>query len=139
MEGIAAGHPEGMPFPDAGTTPGTREGGVGLDIVCERAGETVVLTLHGELDMQTVPQLRAELADALTASSGAVVVDLTDVVFIDSTGLAALLNALRRLTRARRRMLLVAGEGPVRRMLQLTRLDSTFALHDSPEAAVAVA
>ena len=112
---------------------------MGLDVRYERDGETVVLTLHGELDMQTVPRLRARLADALQEPGGAVLVDLTDVVFIDSTGLAALLNALRRLTRAGRRMLLVAGEGPVRRMLQLTRLDSTFALYDSAEDALALA
>ena len=112
---------------------------MGLTIDAARDGDAVALTLHGELDMQTVPRLRAALADALETAGGAVLVDLSDVVFIDSTGLAALLNALRRLTRANRRLLLVAAQGPVRRMLQLTRLDSTFALFDTPEDALALA
>lgn len=127
-----------MPLSQAGATPGVREGGEELTIISARDGDVVVLTLRGELDMQTVPRLRKALADALTSADGAVLVDLTDVVFIDSTGLAALLNALRRLTRARRRMMLVAGEGPVRRLLELTRLDSTFALFETREDALAL-
>lgn len=128
-----------MPIPETGGTPASWEGGAGLDIIADRDGDTVVLTLRGELDMQTVGRLRAHLADTLEHDQGAVLVDLTDVVFIDSTGLAALLNALRRLTRARRRLLIAAGDGPVRRMLRMTRLDSTFSLHESAESALATA
>jgi anti-anti-sigma regulatory factor len=40
-----------------------------------------------------------------------------------------MLNALRRLTRARRRLVLVCPDGPVRRILSLTRLDGTFTVH----------
>jgi len=138
MTDTPSGHPEGMPLSEAGATPGALEGGEGLTIHGDRDGDAVVLTLHGELDMQTVPRLRDELARALETDAGAILVDLTDVAFIDSTGLAALLNALRRLTRAGRRLLLVAEEGPVRRMLHLTRLDSTFALFETPGDALAL-
>ena len=134
-----SGQPEAMPSPETGGSPAFREGGGGLDIIAARDGDTVVLALYGELDMQTVGRLRAHLADTLEQDEGAVLVDLTQVVFIDSTGLAALLNALRRLTRARRRLLIVAGDGPVRRMLRMTRLDSTFALHETAASALATA
>jgi anti-sigma B factor antagonist len=126
-----------MPIPETGVLPASREGGAVLDITTDRAGDGIVITVRGELDMQTVGRLRAALAQALADDGGAVVVDLSEVEFIDSTGLAALLNALRRLTRAGRRMALVPGDGPVRRILVLTRLDSTFALHGSPEEALA--
>ena len=129
MTAARRGNHHGMPFPETGTTPGSREGGGGLDITTERDGANVVLTLRGELEMQTVVKLRKRLAEALERGDGAVVVDLSGVVFIDSTGLAALLNALRRLTRARRRLVLVCDEGPVLRILRLTRLDTTFELH----------
>jgi anti-sigma B factor antagonist len=128
-----------MSLPETGLPPASREGRGELQITAERDGGTVVLTLHGELDLQSVGRLRTCLAETLERDSGAVLVDLTDVAFIDSTGLAALLNALRRLTRAGRPLLLVAGEGPVRRVLRLTRLDSTFALHDTRESALATA
>jgi anti-sigma B factor antagonist len=125
-----------MPNPETGALPASREGGEGLSIATRRTGAGTVLELHGELDLQTVPQLRLALSEALQRDDGAVVVDLVDVTFIDSTGLASLLNALRRLTRAGRRLLLACADGPVRRMLQLTRLDGTFAVHESAEAAL---
>jgi anti-sigma B factor antagonist len=125
-----------MPVPETGTSPASREGGEALRITTERAGGAHVLRLRGELDLRTVPKLRMRLAEALQRGSGPVVVDLTEVTFIDSTGLSALLNALRRLTRAGRRMLLATQEGPVLRLLRMTRLDSTFALYDSAEAAL---
>jgi anti-anti-sigma factor len=107
-----------------------------LSVDTVRAGATVLLGLEGEIDLRTVPLLRTHLAEALSSGRGAVVVDLRGVSFIDSTGLATLLNALRRLTRARRRLLLVAGEGPVTRMLRLTGLEGTFALCASPAEAL---
>jgi anti-sigma B factor antagonist len=107
-----------------------------LTITVRRGDAATMLVLRGELDLRTVPTLREHLADALARDEGAVVVDLTDVGFIDSTGLAALLNALRRLTRAGRRLLLACADGPVLRMLRLTRLDSTFSVHESADAAL---
>ena len=125
-----------MPVPETGAMPASREGGETLRITVERDDGAHVLRLRGELDLRTVPKLRMRLAEALERGGGPVVVDLTDVTFIDSTGLSALLNALRRLTRAGRRMLLSTQEGPVLRLLRMTRLDSTFALYDSAEAAL---
>jgi len=101
-----------------------------------RVDGNVVLRLRGELDLHTVAQLRLSLAEALESGAGAVVVDLGDVTFIDSTGLAALLNALRRLTRAGRRLVLACEDGPVLRVLRLTRLDSTFAINASADEAL---
>jgi anti-anti-sigma factor len=126
-----------MPIPEAGSMPVTREGGEGVAIESARAGSTVVLTVRGELDLRTVPTLRARLAEALATGHGAVVVDLTGVAFMDSTGLATLLNALRRLTRAGRRLVLTCGDGPVRRMLHLTHLLGTFTVCDHVDAALA--
>src|SRR4051794_1652993 len=125
-----------MPVPETGRVPASREGGETLRITSDRVGGAHVLRLRGELDLRTVPKLRMRLAEALERGTGPVIIDLTDVTFIDSTGLSALLNALRRLTRAGRGLVLTLHEGPVLRLLRMTRLDSTFALYDSPEAAL---
>ncbi|HVL85080.1 MAG TPA: STAS domain-containing protein [Pseudonocardia sp.] len=58
-----------------------------------RHGETLVLTVAGELDVATGPRLRAELADALEAPGAVVVLDLTGVTFMGSTGIAVLVDA----------------------------------------------
>ena len=57
---------------------------------------------------------------------GDVIVDLRDALFIDSAGLHILLSAHRRLTRASRRMSVLCGEGPVRRVIELARLTETL-------------
>ncbi len=109
----------------------------GLRIEERREDGVTTLALHGEVDLLAAPRLRMHLADVVRESDGGdVIVDLCDVSFIDSTGLAALLNALRRLTRAGRRLALVCPQGAVLRILQLTRLDSTFSVYDSRDAAV---
>ena len=113
-----------------------REGGGGLRITEQRRSGAVVLALRGELDLRTAPSLRVQLADLVRRCDTDVVLDLEGVVFIDSTGLAAMLNVLRRLTRAGRRLMLVCPDGPVRRILRLTRLDSTFSVHGSVEDAL---
>ncbi len=101
----------------------TRVGG--LEVAVER-GRLDVLTVRGEVDVNTVPRLREALGEAVAEGSGALVVDLSAVSFIDSSGLSALLNALRRLTRAGRRLALVVSDGPVANVLRLTRLHGTF-------------
>lgn len=52
--------------------------------------------------------------------------DLSDVSFIDSTGLSVLLNGLRRVTRMQSRLALVCANPTVLRLFEITRLDSTF-------------
>ena len=126
-----------MPFLHSGMKPALREGGGGLQITEERREDALVLALKGELDLRTAPRLRVHLAELLHRGDVDVVLDLEGVEFIDSTGLAAMLNALRRLTRAGRRLLLVCPEGPVLRILRLTRLDSTFSVHAYVEDALA--
>ena len=113
-----------------------REGGGGLRITEQRRGGAVVLALRGELDLRTASSLRVQLADLVRRCDTDVVLDLEAVSFIDSTGLAAMLNVLRRLTRAGRHLMLVCPDGPVRRILRLTRLDSTFSVNDTVEDAL---
>lgn len=95
-----------------------------------------VLTVAGELDVAAAPLLSEKLNDLIRTRSGDVVVDLERVSFIDSTGLAVLLNALRRLTRARRRLAVLIGNGAVRRAFEVTRLDWTFDVFDDVESAL---
>jgi anti-sigma B factor antagonist len=57
----------------------------------ERDGRTVTVSLHGEIDVLTVDQVRIALRDALATAPLDLVVDLTDLGFIDSTGLGALI------------------------------------------------
>ncbi len=102
-----------------------------------REGVATVVAFGGEADIAGVGPLREALAKAVAAGAGPVVVDLSDTHFIDSSGMAVLLNALRRLTRQGRRMALVAHEPGVVRALELAQLLDTLRLQPRLDEALA--
>jgi anti-sigma B factor antagonist len=95
---------------------------------------TLVVSVAGELDVYTVPHLER----ALLAADGArsVVVELSECTFVDSSTLAVLLEASRRLSLSDARLLIVATSADVLRPFELTGLDSEFAFHASVAAAL---
>jgi len=97
---------------------------------------THVIAVAGELHVSTAPDFSRLLNAAIGRGKTAVVLDLSQVAFIDSTGLSVLLNGLRRVTRQRGRMALVCTNPTVLRLFEITRLDSTFDIHGTRDAAL---
>ena len=98
--------------------------------------ETVVLRVAGEIHATTAPEFSERLNDAIASGKTGVVLDLTGVEFIDSTGLSVLLNGLRRVTRARGTMVLACANPTVLRLFEITKLDSTFEILPTCEEAI---
>ncbi|QEC47227.1 STAS domain-containing protein [Baekduia soli] len=96
---------------------------------------TSVFSVAGEIHVTTAPQFGAVLTEAVARGRTSMVIDLTAVGFIDSTGLSVLLTALRGVTRAGGRMALVCSNPTVLRLFEITRLDATFAIHAELEPA----
>jgi anti-sigma B factor antagonist len=95
-----------------------------------------VVTAVGEIDIASAPLLRQQLDAALRSSPPwPVLVDLTGVTFLDSTGLGALVEAHQQATALGRELLLVGAHRSVRRVLELTRLDRLFEVHPDLESA----
>jgi anti-sigma B factor antagonist len=88
--------------------------------------DATVLRVSGDLDLLTSPELAARLDGIVRDGTGEVVVDLSRTGFIDSAALHVLLNAQRRLTRESRGLAVVCVPGPVRRLIELTRLVETL-------------
>ncbi|GAA2889011.1 hypothetical protein GCM10010517_53090 [Streptosporangium fragile] len=105
-----------------------------LHLASERANGSVVITVTGELDLATRPELAAYTRHAIDVDGGTVIVDLSGVTFIDACGLSSLI-ALKRYAREHDRPLLLAGATPaVLRLLKLTNLDGTFTMVSRPGA-----
>ncbi len=100
---------------------------------------THVIAVTGEIHVSTAPEFSRRLNSAIARGKTAVVLDLTGVEFIDSTGLSVLLNGLRRVTRQRGRMAIVCTNPTVLRLFEITRLDSTFDIHATLEDALETA
>ena len=101
--------------------------------------QTHVLALRGELDVATVPRLAEPLREVLAAGKTAVVIDLGELTFLDSTGLMVLLNGLRRVVRQGGNLAIVCTNPTVLRLFDITGTATTFTVVDSRERALAEA
>jgi anti-sigma B factor antagonist len=109
-----------------------------LTLTVHPNGQGVILSVGGEVDLATAPQLHAKLVDLVTVGgAGSVIVDLTPVVFMDSTGLGVLLGAHRRAQAGGPGIRLACPEGPVLRILRLAGMDQVLSVHSSLAEAVA--
>ena len=90
-------------------------------------GNVEIVSVTGELDLASVPELRAAL-ETTAERSGPVVVDVSEVTFIDSTALATLLRSSDELTSSGVRVVVACPAGPVRRLLTMTSLDDRLNL-----------
>lgn len=97
-------------------------------------GPGLLLRFSGELDMVTAPGLRHRLEQAISGGSLGIVVDLTDVTFVDSLSLASLVAAKHRLAPAGR-LAVVAEEGFVDLMLRAAGLGGVLDLFDDEDDA----
>ena len=99
-------------------------------------GDAVVVRLQGEIDLYNTSALKEALAEALERGPRRLVVDLSGVTFIDSTGLGALVEAKQQLGGADGLALAAPGL-EARRALQISGLDRVFAVHETVESALA--
>ena len=99
--------------------------------------QTHLIAVRGEVHVSTAPEFSERLNDAIAGGKTGVVIDMTGVDFIDSTGLSVLLNALRRVTRQQGTLALAVSNPTVLRLFEITRLDSTFDILPDRETAIA--
>ena len=104
------------------------------------ASGTHVINVSGEIHVSTAPRFSQRLQQSIDNGNRRIVLDLSGVEFIDSTGLSVLLNGLRRVTQLHGRMALVCANPTVLRLFQITSLDETFDIFaDRPSAFAHVA
>ena len=92
------------------------------------------MAVAGEIDMATAPELRERLVAASAEGEGAVVVDLSGVAFMDSSGFAVLVTASQRLRSAGRDLVVRGARSAVLSAMRMTRLDMVLTLEEAPAA-----
>jgi anti-sigma B factor antagonist len=106
-----------------------------MNIERRELGPVTVLGLEGRLTAAVAPQLRAEVSDLVAAERSSVVVDLAKVDFIDSSGLGALIGALKATRVAGGDLRIAAAGEQVRQVLRLTNLDRVLQVYPDAERA----
>ena len=107
---------------------------VELNVSSRFHDDHTIVTICGEIDLYTAPRLHSELAGLLADGMPArVVVDMSGVEFCDSTGMNVLLSCLRRARERGGELEIAAPKPAVRKILQVTGLDSVFTLVENAD------
>jgi anti-sigma B factor antagonist len=113
-----------------------KDGLVGLEI--EERGDIVIARVTGELDISGASHAGDRIADAVPTSARGLVVDMSELDFIDSSGVAMLFGLVRRLSGRRQELRVVAPRGrPVARVLEIVEFDRAAPVCVDLDAALA--
>jgi anti-sigma B factor antagonist len=96
-----------------------------------------VLPLKGEIDLHVSPSVTASLNAMVEKKPRRLVVDLSDVTYIDSAGLAALIEAMQKVEGYGGKFLLAGLQETVRSIFEISRLDQVFQIFPNVDAALA--
>ena len=100
---------------------------------------TVVLGVHGDVDLHVVGKLRDQLGEVIEENPALLVLDLSGATFLDSTAIAVLLRGMKQLQARGGRFRVVVPRSQIRRIFEMTLLDRVFDLDDSREESLAAA
>ena len=106
-----------------------------LDVTTEDRNGLVHMALVGELDLSSVAKVQEELRRVEASSPGTLVVDLSKLTFLDSTGLRCIVTADERARNEGRRIVIVRGPDAVQRVFAITRLEERLEIVDDVSAA----
>lgn len=101
-------------------------------------GGATVVALAGEVNSLNAPTLHAALVALANERPKCLVVDLTDVSYIDSAGMGTLVEILRRARAYKGKMMLCGVVGHVRSVIEITKLDHLFTICDNAEQAATI-
>ncbi|MEO6021461.1 MAG: STAS domain-containing protein [Knoellia sp.] len=108
-----------------------------LSVATTERDDVTVVTVSGEVDVYTAPQLRSALEERIAAGHTALVVDLEDVGFLDSTGLGVLVGRLKAVKKVDGWLRVVCTNERIVRLFGITGLDQVLPIFDSVESALA--
>lgn len=108
-----------------------------MQIEKSSAGDITTLKLSGEIDLHASPELRAELQQCAREKVPTLMLDFTSVAYIDSSGLATLIEYVRESTAFQGKFALFGLQKKVRTIFDLVRLNELFVISDTSGEAVA--
>lgn len=98
-----------------------------------------VLDVVGEIDIYTTPQFKEAVSAAIDENKPAIVINMTQVTYMDSSGFGTLLSATKRLRPLDGALYLSGCNESIQRMLQITRLNTIFGVYATEDEALAAA
>jgi anti-sigma B factor antagonist len=97
---------------------------------------THIIEVEGQVDLYSATEFKEQTGRVISGGARRVIIDLSRVTFLDSTGLGVLLGAFKRLRAARAQLLLVVTDYDIERLFEITGLDATFSIYRTREEAL---
>ncbi|PID54123.1 MAG: anti-sigma B factor antagonist [Micrococcales bacterium] len=107
-----------------------------LTVTNREQGDRSVVAVQGEIDVYTAPVLREHLNELVADGRHHLVIDMTEVEFLDSTGLGVLVGCLKRIRAQDGTLALVCHEEKILKVFRITGLTKVFPIHDTVESAL---
>ena len=108
-----------------------------MDIEVTQTGGVTLVVPKGDLDMGTADQMKRTLSDLIEKGQSKLVMDLTGVAYVDSSGLGALVAAMKQARAVGGNLKLCGLQEDVRSIFEMTRLIKVMAVHSDRQEAVA--
>jgi anti-sigma B factor antagonist len=112
---------------------------VRIETEMEKIADVPVVKVTGEIDVYTAPEFKSALNKAIETGATNLIIDLTNVSYMDSSGFGILLGATKRVRPKGGTINLLGCSEAITRMLKITRLDTIFGIHCGIEDALAAA
>lgn len=100
------------------------------------SGNSIVVDVTGEVDLQRSGELRTVLMAQIASKPEKLIVNLEQVSYMDSSGVATLVEALQRVRRGKGKLVLIKLTPRVLNVFEIARLDTIFTIHDSEQEAL---
>lgn len=106
-----------------------------IDIKTKNKGNVAIVEIEGEVDLYSSPNLRNVLLDLTKAKNNAILVNLLNVKYMDSSGVATLVEALQQVGKYGGKLKIANLRNSVKDVFELSRLDKVFDIYDSVDDA----
>ena len=110
-----------------------------IETTLRHRDEIPVLDVVGEIDIYTTPQFKEAVSAAINENKPAIIVNMTQVTYMDSSGFGTLLSATKRLRPLEGALYLSGCNEAIQRMLQITRLNTIFGVYETEDEALSAA
>jgi anti-sigma B factor antagonist len=107
-----------------------------IEVRRETSGDATILRLLGEIDLSRAPALRHHLNEALGSHPPRLIIDLAEVPYMDSSGVATFVEAMQVARRTGSALVLCGLQERVRSIFEIARLDMVFTIFDDTDAAL---
>jgi len=107
-----------------------------LKINTTQRDSAIILDIYGEVDLYSSPEVRDVLLKHVENETSVIVVNLNHVTYIDSSGVATLVEGLQEMGKYSGKLKLTNLHNTVRQVFELSSLDKVFEIHDTPEEAL---